>query len=100
MRKTFARSVAPYLSNGMLICAVVGGLMGQLVMGISVRHDGSILGLAIALVFVLSGGASLTLFLNHRHVERRPRTEPAPIQRWLLTLGAAMIVSIWCGHFL
>jgi len=99
MRKILAQSVAPLLSSGMFICAVVGGVMGQLVMGISVHHDGSYLGLAIALVFVLSAGASVTLFLNHRHVEQRPRTEPAPIQRWLLTLGTAMIASIWYGHF-
>lgn len=100
MSKPSARSVVPYLSNKMLACAFVGGLMGQMVMGISAHHDGSIVGLALALVFVLSGGASMALFLNHRHVERRPRTEPAPIQQWLLTLSAAMMVSIWYGRLL
>lgn len=83
-----------------LACAATGLLMGQMVMGIAAFHDGSIVGLALALVFVLSGGASLALFLNHHHVTQRPRTEPAPIQAWLLTLGAAMIASFWFGRFM
>jgi len=88
------------MSQKSAICAGTGLLMGQIVMGISAFHNGSIVGLTLALVFVLSGGASLALFLNHLHAERRPRTEPAPIQAWLLTLGAALIASIWFGRFL
>lgn len=88
------------MSQKNAVCAASGLLMGQIVMGISAFHNGSIVGLTLALVFVLSGGASLALFLNHLHVERRPRTEPAPIQAWLLTIGAAMIASIWYGRFM
>jgi len=94
-------SATPFaVSPKTLACAATGLLMGQMVMGISAFHNGSIVGLTLALVFVLSGGASLALFLNHRHVMQRPRTEPAPIQAWLLTLGAAMIASIWFGRFM
>jgi hypothetical protein len=81
-------------------CAGTGLLMGQIVMGISAFHNGSIVGLTLALVFVLAGGASLALFLSHLHVERHARTVPAPVQAWLLTLGSAFIASIWFGRFL
>ena len=94
-------SASPFpVSPKSLACAATGLLMGQMVMGIAAFHNGSIIGLTLAMVFVLSGGASLAMFLNHRHVTQRPRTEPAPIQGWLLTLGAAMIASIWYGRFL
>jgi len=91
---------AVLMSQKSVACAGTGLLMGQIVMGIAAFHNGSIVGLTLALVFVLSGGASLALFLNHRHVEARPRTEPAPIQAWLLTLGAALVASIWFGRVL
>jgi hypothetical protein len=100
MSKSPSKSLLPLLSNKSLACLTSGLVMGQMVMGISAHHNGSIVGLALALVFVLSGGASIALFLNHRHAVERPRTEPAPIQAWLLTLGAAMILSIWYGQFL
>ena len=100
MSKPTAKSLLPLISNKSLACTASGLVMGQMVMAISAHHNGSIVGLVLALVFVLSGGASVALFLNHRHAEQRPRTEPAPIQAWLLTLGAALMLSVWYGRFL
>lgn len=86
----------PMISTDRLMAASLGALMGQLVLGISIHHGGSLMGLIVALVFVVSGGVSFTLFMTHRHLQSRPRTERAPIQSWLLFLGAALLASI---HF-
>lgn len=100
MNKSPAKSILPLVSNDTLSCTAAGLLMGQMVMGIAAHHDGSIAGMVLSLVFVLCGGASIALFMSHRHVESRPRTERPPVQAWLLTLGGAFIASIWVGRFL
>ena len=88
------------MSQKNVACAVTGLLMGQIVMGIAAMHEDGVFGLTLALVFVLSGSASLVLFLSHLHAEQRPRTEPAPFRFWMLTIGATLVGSISLGRFL
>lgn len=84
----------PMISTDRLMAASLGGIMGQLVLGISIHHGGSIIGLLFALVFVIAGSVSFTLFMTHRHLESRPRTERPPVHSWLLFLGIALLLSI------
>lgn len=94
MTKPTTRALAPALPASMLLCAGIGLLLGRAVLAIAARHGGSTLGLVLALVFVLSSGASTTLVLAHRHAERRPRTEPAPLRAWLLAQGAGLLAAV------
>ena len=79
-----------------LAAGFAGLLLGRIVMGLSVRHEGSAGGLLVALVFLVSGAASVTLFLHHIHQQRRGPDVPAPMQTWLLTLAAGVLAAI---HF-
>jgi threonine/homoserine/homoserine lactone efflux protein len=80
-------------SQPLLTSVFTGLLMGQVVMGLSAQHQGSLVGLGFALVFLLSGSASLVLWLLERH--RRERVQRAPtVHRWLLMLSAGLMASI------
>jgi hypothetical protein len=82
------------LSPALLLAAAAAGLLlGRGVVGLAMRHEGSVGGLLIALVFLLSGAASATLFLHHVHQQRR-RSVPAPTQAWLLTLAAGVMAAM------
>lgn len=82
------------VSQPLWTSAFVGLLMGQVVMGLSVQHQGSLVGLGFALVFLLSGSASLVLWLLERH--RRERSPRAPtVHRWLLMLSMGLLASIY-----
>ena len=76
------------------------GLLGRIVMGLSVRHEGSAGGLLVALVFLVAGTASVTLFLHHFHQQRRGPDAPAPTQAWLMTLAAGVLAAIHFDGFL
>lgn len=96
MSKPPARAAAPLSPTKLVAAGFAGLLLGRIVMGLSVRHEGSAGGLLIALVFLLSGAAAVTLFLHHLHQKRRGRDVPAPTQTWLVTLAAGVLASI---HF-
>jgi threonine/homoserine/homoserine lactone efflux protein len=86
-------------SQPLLTSVFTGLLMGQVVMGLSAQHQGSLVGLGFALVFLLSGSASLVLWLLERH--RREGVQRAPtVHRWLLMLSAGLLVSIYLDHLL
>lgn len=86
-------------SQPLLTSTFTGLLMGQVVMGLSAQHQGSLVGLGFALVFLLSGSASLVLWLLERH--RRERVQQAPrVHRWLLMLSAGLLASIYLDHLL
>ncbi len=82
--------------RAMLAAGLAGLLLGRIVMGLSVRHEGSAGGLLVALVFLVAGAASVTLFLHHFHQQRRGPDVPAPTQTWLMTLAAGVLAAI---HF-
>jgi hypothetical protein len=89
--------ILPSLSPRTLLAAAIAGLLlGRIVMGLSARHEGSAGGLLIALVFLVSGAVSVTLFLNHLHQRKRGPDVPAPTQTWLVTLAAGVLAAI---HF-
>ena len=102
MRTPSTKPLPAFIAYQQLLCLATGGVLGQMVMGISTRHNGSALGLSYALVLVLAGAASLALLLKHLHIERQPRGKPtpAPMQAWLLMLGSGVLGSIYAGPLL
>jgi hypothetical protein len=100
MRTPSAKPLPAFTAYQRLLCLATGGVLGQMVMGIAARHNGSALGLSYALVLVLSGAASLALLLKHLHLERQPRGKPAPMQTWLLMLSSGVLGSIYAGPLL
>ena len=86
--------------NQLLACAASGLLLGQVVLGLATQHDGALVGLVCALIFVLAGGASVLLVLRHLHTEQQPGGTPAPTRAWLLALGAGVLASIHLGSLL
>ncbi len=72
------------------VSGLAGLMLGQIVLALALHHGRSVEGLGYALVFLLAGGASVSFFLAHRHQQRRPRDEPAPLRLWVgaLALGA------------
>jgi hypothetical protein len=91
-----AQTLTPLSPRAVMASAIAGLLLGRIVMGLSVRHEGSAGGLVVALVFLVSGAASVTLFLNHMHQQRRGSDVPAPTVTWLMTLAAGVLAAI---HF-
>jgi hypothetical protein len=91
-----AQTLSPLSPRAMMASALAGLLLGRMVMGLSVRHEGSAGGLLVALVCLVSGAASVTLFLHHLHQQRRGPDVPAPTQTWLMTLAAGVLAAI---HF-
>lgn len=86
-------------SQPMLTSVTVGLLMGQVVMGLSVQHQGSLIGLGFALVFLFSGSASLLLWLLERH--RRERVPyPPRVYHWLVMLCGGLLASICLDRLL
>jgi hypothetical protein len=94
--KTPAQTLTPLSPRAVMASAIAGLLLGRIVMGLSVRHEGSAGGLVVALVFLVSGAASVTLFLNHVHQRRRGPGVPAPTVTWLMTMAAGVLAAI---HF-
>lgn len=79
--------------------AFAGLLMGQVVMGLSLQHQGSLVGLGFALVFLFSGSASLVLWMVERQRLQRPVRPPA-VHRWLLMLSVGLLASIYLDTLL
>ena len=99
MNKHPAKTAAPLLSTETMMSATAGAIMGQLVLGIASHHEGSWLGLVLAMVFVLAASTSTTMFLALRHVAARPRGVRPPVQGWLLALGTAFLLSVQFSQF-
>ena len=96
MTKPTAISLSP---TGSLLTSVTAGLLlGRVVMGLSARHHGSTAGLVVSMIFLIAATASVTLFLTHAHSQRRS-AQPAPIQTWLVALGAGILASIHLEGF-
>lgn len=96
MNKPTARALPASSPASLLSAGIAGLLLGRIVMGLCARHEGSVGGLLVALVFLVSGAASVTLFLHHLHQQRRGREVPAPTQTWLVTLAAGVLAAV---HF-
>lgn len=93
----------PLPSRSLLACASTGLALGQGVFGIAAQHQGSAYGLVTAWIFVLAAAAALTCVLCHLHRQPatgRQRPARAPLQAWLLTLGAALLASLHAGPWL
>ena len=100
MSKPPAQTLPPPSQRALLAAGMAGLLLGRMVMGLSARHEGSAGGLLVALVFLVAGAASVTLFLNHFHLQRRGPDAPAPTQTWLMTLAAGVLAAIHFDGFL
>lgn len=100
MNKPPAPTLPQPSTRAMLAAGLAGLLLGRIVMGLSVRHEGSAGGLLVALVFLVAGTASVTLFLHHFHQQRRGPDTPAPTQAWLMTLAAGVLAAIHFDGFL
>lgn len=94
MSKPPAQTLSPSSPRALLASAVAGLLLGRVVMGLSVRHEGSAGGLLVALVVLVSGAASVMLLLHHLHHERRGQEVPAPTRTWLVTLAAGALAAM------
>lgn len=95
--------VTPHVSrvpNQLLACMASGLMLGQIVLGLARQHDGALVGLVCALVFVLAGGASVLSLLQHLHTAQQPRGKRAPTRAWLLALGAGLMGSMVLGNLL
>ncbi|WP_067064601.1 hypothetical protein [Roseateles chitosanitabidus] len=88
------RTAASAALSSTAISGVAGLMLGQIVLALAVHHGRTIEGLGYALVFLLAGGASVACFLAHRHQQRRPREEPAPMRAWLVALALGVVASI------
>ncbi|ANH67534.1 hypothetical protein ABE85_08065 [Mitsuaria sp. 7] len=69
-------------------------MLGQIVLALALHHGRSVEGLGYALVFLLAGGASVACLLAHRHQQRRPRNEPAPLRLWVAALALGVFASL------
>ena len=85
-----SRTATSAVLSSTAVSGLAGLMLGQIVLALAVHHGRSVEGLVYALVFLLAGCASVALFLAHRHQQRRPRDEPAPLRLWVgaLALGA------------
>jgi len=90
-----ARSAASAALSSTAACGLAGLMLGQIVLALAMHHGRSVEGLGFALVFLLAGGASVACFLAHRHQQRRPRDEPAPMRLWLAALAVGVLASMW-----
>lgn len=92
-----SRTAASAALSSTAVSGAAGLMLGQIVLALALHHGRSVEGLGYALVFLLAGGASVACFLAHRHQQRRPRSEPAPLRLWVgaLALGvfASMVVA-------
>ena len=92
------------IPNQLLACATAGLMLGQVVLGLATQHDGALLGLVCALVFVVCGGAGVLLALLHLHGTQQPvrgrGRASAPLQAWALSLAVGVLGSIQLGSLL
>lgn len=100
MNKPRTQTLPEPSPRAVLAAGLAGLLLGRIVMGLSVRHEGSAGGLLVALVFLVAGAASVTLFLHHFHQQRQGADVPAPTQTWLMTLAAGVLAAIHFDGFL
>lgn len=91
MRQASATSAA---LQSTAVSGVAGLMLGQIVLALAAHHARSVEGLGFALVFLVAGGASVACFLMHRHQQRRPREEAAPLRAWLVALALGVLGSI------
>lgn len=91
------RSAASSALTSAAASGAAGLMLGQIVLALALHHERSVEGLGFALVFLLAGAASVACFLSHRHQQRRPRTEPAPLRLWLAMLALGVLASIYAA---
>lgn len=83
--------------NQLLLCIGMGAFIGQVVLALSARHEGSWAGLVCALVFLLAGIGAVTAFLSHTHQMRRGRHSRGPVKTWLWLLSTGLLASLQVG---
>ncbi|MEY4562256.1 MAG: hypothetical protein RLZZ618_1533 [Pseudomonadota bacterium] len=86
-------AATPLVSKEAFIALMTGLVMGQLVSAIAIHHDGSMLGLVLALVFVLSGSASLMLLMCS-WPSRDGVARQGAVYGWLAALGGGLLMSL------
>ena len=92
-RSPITSQAAPLVSKQALVALVSGLMMGQVVAAISIHREGTLLGLVLAVVFVVSGAASLMLaLLNWSGLGRGARQ--AAVHGWLAALGGGLLLSL------
>jgi hypothetical protein len=89
-----ARTATSAALSSTAVSGVAGLMLGQIVLALALHHGRSVEGLGYALVFLLAGGASVACFLSHRHQQRRPRNEPAPLRLWVGALALGVFASM------
>lgn len=88
------RTAASAALSSTAISGVAGLMLGQVVLALAIHHGRSVEGLGFALVFLLAGAGAVACLLAHRHQQRRPREEPAPIRAWLIAIALGAVASI------
>jgi hypothetical protein len=85
-----------WFSNECWVALAAGLFMGAVVLGISNFHEGSSLGLGLALVYVLSAAASTVLFLLclPGSAELVGRARSARVHAWLVAQGLGVLASL------
>ncbi|WP_423600420.1 hypothetical protein [Roseateles sp. MS654] len=91
------RSAASAALTSTAASGAAGLMLGQIVLALALHHGRSVEGLGFALVFLVAGGASVACFLMHRHQQRRPRQEPAPLRLWLAALALGVLASLYAA---
>jgi|GEM_PF-3380129 len=77
-----------------LLSLGVGLLMGWLVLQMADRRPDSTLSLSMAVLFVVSGSASLVLALLSRPHRLRPSQRRGEIRGWLMALGLGLLAAV------
>jgi len=86
-------AATPLVSKEALIALMTGLVMGQVVSAIAIHHDRSMLGLVLALVFVLSGSASLMLLMSSWS-QRSGVPRQGLVYGWIAALGGGLLMSL------
>jgi len=81
-------------SRDSLMSMGAGALMGVIVMHMAELRADSGLSLAMAVLFVVSGSASVVLAMLSRPHRLRPSQRRGEVKGWLLALGLGLLAAI------
>jgi hypothetical protein len=84
----------PVLSREGLIALAAGLFMGEVVAGIALHHAGSLLGLVLALTYVVSASASTVMFLLSWPGRPAGQARSPSVYAWLGLQGVGALVSL------
>lgn len=84
-------------SRDSLMAMGAGALIGIVVMHMAAQRGESGLSLAMAVLFVLSGSASVVLGMLSRPHRLKPAQRRGEIKGWLLSLGLGVLGAVQVG---